>query len=947
MNVVIMQEDSGKKFKPCVFNGSSTDLPSSDITCVQFSPDSCLFSIGDMNGNVNIYHKSSENRGIDKAVEFSLYSSFKSHEPEFDFLKSSDISEQIVQLKWLRRHSPSYFVLTTNHKIIKLWKLTERNTMPQGLNFEDDEGKRRERPSKLVIPRYTPTDTFVEALPRKIYQNAHTYQIHSISTNYDNMCFLSSDELRINLWNLEVSDNSYNVVDIKPECLEDLSEVITSTTFHPNQSSIFTYTTSIGGLRLCDMRQKALCDTHYKSFQEEINVQPAKSFFSEIITNTSDVKFNQSGTLIAIRNYMTVKVWDTRGSQTEPLQVFPVHDQYRCQLCKLYENDCIFDRFELCWTHDDRYIVTGSYNGIYKLFDVKSNQEYAYEASTDILNTSDDSVANSDKFQEMETTKNGNSNSNGGGNQIENDSTKLSRIDSLMYNCEDFDKKLFHVSLHPNDNYSTETWILKFDNFVKQLIKCKVSDLIRDVYLVYNNVEIICKSCICVYLDKYEKCPICKIIVYKNENLRIDEKKQKLIYKIIPGIFTEEYTKRQNFDSDLNNEFFKKKKINVLLIRQKKIAPHPKKLAISKNKEIRYLQCAYDLTLGHLRQLLCRKLVRVTSPQNIILENNKLSDSVTLLEFGLFYNKFENNLLKICYQLKNEQMEEYDSSERDDSNLDDKNGNRDIKKMENLIQTLNKNEGTTNDMKCETNLKDKNEDNKKMESNLNVNKDVISSNDHNCIQNHTRNFIEKKEANDLKCFKNEANQTMEVNTSTELISVEKRSRRRRGKSLLTLPSKARKIMPKPSNMTSSTATDNLLDSKLVLPSLTYSSNNDNDIAPICGIINSKKLNNINAGIDSKSTNLYSIYTTVPNFIALNVSKSPLIGPSVLKQKLNFVNTPQNQTVPISTNLDSILPFLQPISTQNNLVTSSNSNKSVFEDINPNCIPIRKRQYNPT
>lgn len=37
--------------------------------------------------------------------------------------------------------------------------------------------------------------------------------------------FLSADDLRINLWNLEITDQSFNIVDIKPTNMEDLTEV--------------------------------------------------------------------------------------------------------------------------------------------------------------------------------------------------------------------------------------------------------------------------------------------------------------------------------------------------------------------------------------------------------------------------------------------------------------------------------------------------------------------------------------------------------------------------------------------------------------------------------------------------------------------------------------------------------------------------------------------------
>lgn len=55
-----------------------------------------------------------------------------------------------------------------------------------------------------------------------------------------------------------------DIVDIKPANMEELTEVITSAEFHPQQCHTFAYSSSKGSIRLCDMRQAALCDKHCK-----------------------------------------------------------------------------------------------------------------------------------------------------------------------------------------------------------------------------------------------------------------------------------------------------------------------------------------------------------------------------------------------------------------------------------------------------------------------------------------------------------------------------------------------------------------------------------------------------------------------------------------------------------------------------------------------------------
>lgn len=65
----------------------------------------------------------------------------------------------------------------------------------------------------------------MQARCRKVYGNAHTYHINAISISSDQETFISSDDLRVNLWHLDHTNQSFNVVDIKPPNMEDLTEV--------------------------------------------------------------------------------------------------------------------------------------------------------------------------------------------------------------------------------------------------------------------------------------------------------------------------------------------------------------------------------------------------------------------------------------------------------------------------------------------------------------------------------------------------------------------------------------------------------------------------------------------------------------------------------------------------------------------------------------------------
>lgn len=61
-----------------------------------------------------------------RSREYNVYSTFQSHEPEFDYLKSLEIDEKINQIRWLKKKNAANFILSTNDKTIKLWKISER-----------------------------------------------------------------------------------------------------------------------------------------------------------------------------------------------------------------------------------------------------------------------------------------------------------------------------------------------------------------------------------------------------------------------------------------------------------------------------------------------------------------------------------------------------------------------------------------------------------------------------------------------------------------------------------------------------------------------------------------------------------------------------------------------------------------------------------------------------
>ena len=78
-----------------------------------------------------------------------------------------------------------------------------------------------------------------------------------------------------------------------------------------------------------------------------------KSFFSEITTSISDLKFSKDGRYMVTRDYLSLKVWDV-NMETMPVYTFPVHEHLKPKLCDLYDNDSIFDKFDCTFSGDGK-----------------------------------------------------------------------------------------------------------------------------------------------------------------------------------------------------------------------------------------------------------------------------------------------------------------------------------------------------------------------------------------------------------------------------------------------------------------------------------------------------------------------------------------------------------------------------------------------------------------
>lgn len=265
------------------------------------------------------------------------------------------------------------FVLTTNDKTVKLYKIYSTQKKDFKAVNKNAQTAAELEPPKI---RQGQNKTWQHSLKRS-YPNLHNFHINSISVCPNGENFISSDDLRINLWNLENKVQAFNIIDLKPDNFEELSEVITASQFHPILDNEFIFSTSKGIIKLGDLRKSSNCDHTAISFEDK-DAQANRNFFTEIISSISDVTFSKNGKYIFSRDFLSVKVWDVKMSN-KPVEVINIFEPLKSKLCELYENESIFDKFSVSSSPCGNYFLTGLFNNNFHISDINGQKNLQFE----------------------------------------------------------------------------------------------------------------------------------------------------------------------------------------------------------------------------------------------------------------------------------------------------------------------------------------------------------------------------------------------------------------------------------------------------------------------------------------------------------------------------------------------------------------------------------------
>ncbi|XP_051912352.1 uncharacterized protein LOC127594540 [Hippocampus zosterae] len=293
------------------------------ISAVAFNREGTHLCLGDKAGRLILFSEKESRKATCK--QFQYFTELQSHVQDFDPLKRRNL-----------------YVLSTNDKIIKLWKMSEK-VIKKVIKGSDKE---------LSMPVLQKVEETIYPSLHKCFPSLHTSKVKAISASHNEEFLLSAEEEK------------------------DIKEAISSCCFHPNHDNVFLLSTNMGTLRLVDTRVR-VTNPDLVNFGY---TQGPKNFFSELIASCHDAKFFPNANYIASRDVLAVRTWDLRVAE-QPVTTVPINSQVKGKLCEMYENECLWDQFSLSVNASSKMLLTGSYHSAFNIIDAEGRSNLQLDLS--------------------------------------------------------------------------------------------------------------------------------------------------------------------------------------------------------------------------------------------------------------------------------------------------------------------------------------------------------------------------------------------------------------------------------------------------------------------------------------------------------------------------------------------------------------------------------------
>ena len=132
-----------------------------------------------------------------------------------------------------------------------------------------------------------------------------------------------------------------------------------------------------------------------------------------------------------------------------PIKTIPIHEHLRPRLCDTYENDSIFDKFEVVFSGDAKNVMTGSYNNNFMIYpsDPEKDTEVVLQADKSAFKAK--KVGIPTPMNSTSPTGNGKKGSSRAGSPAAGVGAGQRMRKETDADQIDFNKKILHMSWHP------------------------------------------------------------------------------------------------------------------------------------------------------------------------------------------------------------------------------------------------------------------------------------------------------------------------------------------------------------------------------------------------------------------------------------------------------------------------------------------------------------------
>ena len=344
-----------------------------------------------MGGRIIIFLKNEDNDNSN--ISLNHFYEFQAQENEFDVHKSCQLSKSIRALDIVSSNDDNIDILSSNYRNIKYDRI-QTNSKEYIYDTTEDSSYIS---CEVLIPRIKMINYKKKHFTKREYKHAHCFEINSVMSNkFNKNNFISSDDYKILLWDINFNKEVYNIVNIDDISNdEDNPEKITVSKLSNYNPYLLAFGTDFGNLFLCDLRVSSNVISNSLKFNDETSPF-IKTIFSKYLTKVHDLDFinGKNEYSLVSRHYLSLNTWDSRNLKA-PVNRIMLYEPLINKLSYLYQKNFMNDKFTISIDNKGQKVVTGGYNNLVHVIDLDQM------LNTQILIDESDQMKNSNAIRKI------------------------------------------------------------------------------------------------------------------------------------------------------------------------------------------------------------------------------------------------------------------------------------------------------------------------------------------------------------------------------------------------------------------------------------------------------------------------------------------------------------------------------------------------------------------